>query len=223
MMTVPNNQAMPAAGWPIVIYQHGITRVRTDVLVYADAMAEAGFAVIAIDLPLHGIADNTNPFHADNTPFAADIEPTFELDLANNDTGEPVPDGKVDGSEPLFINLRSLLTFRDNARQAVSNLLTLRRSLGNIVNEGTDPFSAVNIDTSRIGLVAHSLGGIVAVPYMAVETQSLPTSLVTGGALSSKIVNESASFGPKIKAGLAAVGVTGDSLTPFFPRVAMDR
>jgi len=219
MMTIPNNKMTPQAGWPIVMYQHGITRVRTDMLVYADAMAAAGFAVIAIDLPLHGITDNTNPFHTDNTPFPNDIEPTFELDLVNNDTGEPVPDGKVDSSDSLFLNLRSLLTSRDNVRQGVANLLTLRRSLGSIANVGTDPFSAVAIDTSRVGFVAHSLGGIIAVPYMAVETQSLPTSLVTTGAPISKIIDESGSFGPQIKEGLAAVGITGDALAPFFQGV----
>jgi dienelactone hydrolase len=226
MMTVPNIGTKPAAGWPIVIYQHGITRVRTDVLVYADAMAQAGFAVIAIDLPLHGAAKTVtvggvevpNPFHASQTAFD-ETELTFDLDLSNNDTGAAGSDTIIDSSGTHFINLQSLLTSRDNVRQGVSNLLTLRRSLGNIINVATDPVSMVDIDTSRIGFVAHSLGGVVAVPYMAVESQSLPTSLVTTGAPISKIVDESGSFGPRIKAGLAAAGITGDALTSYFQAV----
>lgn len=215
MMTTPNansGQEMPEAGWPIVIYQHGITRLRTDMLVYADSMAAAGFAVIAIDLPLHGVPTtledgSPNPFHANNTPFPADIEPTFDLDFVNNTTKAPGPDGKIDESGDSFINLRSLLTSRDNTRQGVSNLLVLRRSLENIPN----------IDASRVGFIAHSLGGIIAVPYLGVETKSLPTSLVTTGGPISKIVNESITFGPPIKAGLAANGISSDAdLARFF-------
>jgi len=39
--------------------------------------------------------------------------------------------------------------------------------LGGIVNVATA--SAVSIDTSKVGLVAHSLGGMVAIPYLGVE------------------------------------------------------
>ncbi|RTZ63703.1 MAG: lipase [Aquificaceae bacterium] len=208
MMTTPNansGKTMPTAGWPIVIYQHGITRVRTDMLGYADAMAQAGFAVIAIDLPLHGITDSSNPFHASNTPFPNDVEPTFGIDYLDNTTGAAVPDGIVDASGDNFINLTSLLTSRDNIRQGVSNLLVLRQSLKNIPN----------IDASRVGFVAHSLGGIIGVPFLGVETKSMPTSLVTTGASISTILKDSATYGPIVKGGLAALGVTGDNYSKF--------
>ena len=171
------------------MYQHGITRVRTDVLAYADAMAAAGFAVIAIDLPLHGITDNTNPFHANNTPFPTDAEATFELDFLDNATGAPLPngDGQIDSSGAHFINLTSMLTLRDNAKQGVSNLLTLRRSLVNIPD----------IDPERVGFVSHSLGGLIGVPYMGVESKSLPSSLIAVGAPLSKVADESISFGAR--------------------------
>ena len=209
MMTTPNagsGHEMPAEGWPIVIYQHGITRMRTDMLGYADAMAQAGFAVIAIDLPLHGIPKTLtvgegtvipNPFHADNTPFPDDVEPTLGID--NND------DGIVDESGEHFINLTSLLTSRDNARQGTANLLVLRRSLEGIPN----------IDADKVGFVAHSLGGIVGVPFLSLETKALPSSLVTTGASISTILLESVSFGPPIKDGLAALGVTGAAYLEF--------
>ena len=206
MMTLPNansGQTMPEAGWPIVMYQHGISRLRTDMVGYADAMAQAGFAVIAIDLPLHGITDTSNPFHASNTPFPTDMEATFDLDLVDNATLAPGPDGQIDGSEASFLNLRSFLTSRDNIRQGVSNLLVLRRSLGNIQIPG------VTIDTNRVGFVAHSLGGIIAVPYLGTESKSLPTSLITTGGTITKIIDESVTRGPGIKAAFAAAGITG--------------
>ena len=44
LVTAPNansGQAKPAAGWPVVIFGHGITRSRADALAMADAAASA--------------------------------------------------------------------------------------------------------------------------------------------------------------------------------------
>ncbi|MEN1726885.1 MAG: hypothetical protein AAGJ52_00470, partial [Pseudomonadota bacterium] len=71
IMTVPNassGQTRPAAGWPVVIFQHGITGDRTQMLAIADTFASQGFATVAIDQPLHGLTDVTNPFYIGNTP-----------------------------------------------------------------------------------------------------------------------------------------------------------
>ena len=211
MMSMPNANSgltKPANGWPVIIYQHGITRVRTDMLVYADSMASIGYAVIAIDLPLHGI-DSTNPFYgvldANTTPFPNDVEPTFNVDFKNNETGDAGPDGIIDLSGEHFMNLRSLLTSRDNIRQGVSNLLVLRRSLKDIPN----------IDASKVGFIAHSLGGIVGVPYLGVEDKSLPTSLIATGAPIRTILKDSIPFGVIIKNSLAAAGVTGPAYERF--------
>ena len=198
ILTIPNaasGQPIPVNGWPIVIYQHGITRQRTDMLIHADSLAAKGFATIAIDLPLHGLTDTSNPLHASNTPFT-ETELTFDLDLLNNTTNAPGPDAQIDPSGAHFINLQSLLTSRDNIRQGVVDLLVLRRSLGNI--------PGVSIDTSRIGFLAHSLGGVVGIPYLAVENQTLPSSLVTTGGGIAQLLNGSAGFGPVIRAGLTA-------------------
>ncbi len=45
---------MPSAGFPIVVYGHGLGRSRSDILSIANTFTTAGFAVIAIDAPLHG-------------------------------------------------------------------------------------------------------------------------------------------------------------------------
>lgn len=203
MMTVPKTPAATASGHPVVIYQHGITRNRTDVIGLGDAMAQAGFAVVAIDLPLHGAPktlENGDPngFHASNTLFM-ETEPSFDLDLLNNTTGAPGPDGMIDSSGASFINLQSVLTSRDNIRQGVSNLLTLRRSLANVAL----------VDSNKVGFIAHSLGGLVGTTYLGVETMVTPSSLVTTGGSFSTVLQDSASFGPRIQAGLDAAGVVG--------------
>jgi len=218
MMTLPNIGTMPATGWPIVMYQHGITRNRTDIIAYADAQAQAGFAVIAIDLPTHGLTDVTNPFHATNTPFA-DTEQTFGVDLRTQDsngaTTAAVPDGIVDNSGTHFINIPSLLTSRDNVRQGAANLATLRKSLGGIINVATQ--SSVSIDTSRVGLIAHSLGGMVAIPYLGVETTRTPSSIVMSGATITDVLQGSASFSPVVAQGLAGIGVvSAEDVNAFY-------
>ncbi len=213
MMTLPNansGKTIPADGWPIVMYQHGITRNRTDVLAYSVAQSAAGFAVIAIDLPTHGLTDESNPFHAKNTPFPTDSEQTFGVDSRTQDsagnTTALVPDGVIDTSGTHFINIPSLKTSRDNVRQGAANLITLRKSIGGIINVATG--TSVPVDTSKVGLIAHSLGGMVATVYLGVETTPTPSSIVMAGATITDVLRNSASFGPVILRGLGGLGVT---------------
>lgn len=138
LATVPNTasgQAMPANGWPVVIFQHGITGNRSQMLAIAPALAAAGMVTVAIDLPLHGIVDKTSPLY-DNQLLASDVpslmtgERTFDLDLENNSTSAPGPDNKIDPSGTWFINLPSLITSRDNLREAAADLISLAKTVG---------------------------------------------------------------------------------------------
>ncbi len=47
-------QTKPAEGWPVVVFQHGITQSKSNVLLVASSLAMAGYASAAIDHPLHG-------------------------------------------------------------------------------------------------------------------------------------------------------------------------
>ena len=202
LMTVPNANSVgggtvPDGGWPVVIFQHGITRNRTDVLAIADAFADAGFVAVAIDLPLHGVSDAANPFYMDG------LERTFDLDLADNTTGAAGPDGVVDDSGSYYINLASLLTTRDNGRQGVADLLNLRRSLEN--------FDSIPLDTSVVRFSGLSLGAMTGVVYLGVENNMTPASLVAPGGGVARLLDGSPTFGPAIQAGLAANGVESGS------------
>lgn len=202
LMTVPNaNSAAgatpPAAGWPVVIFNHGITSRRTAMLAAADTLADAGFAVIAIDMPLHGITDATSPLNAANTPFPSDVERTFNVDYVNNDTGAPGPDGVTDPSGQHFINLQHLLTSRDNLRQTVSDLLVLERSLS----------SQPLLDASNVQFIGHSLGGITGTVFLALDLDVQAATLAMPGGGIARLLDGSASYGPVIEAGLAANGV----------------
>ena len=213
LMTIPNaasGKTKPAAGWPIVIFQHGITRNRTDALAISATLASQGFAVIAIDQPLHGVGP-TNPFYIENTPFGASAgERTFDLDLSNNTTGAPGPDGIIDNSGTYTINLQSLLTSRDNLRQAVADLFTLAKSIPTI---NIDADAAPDFDGSRIEFVGQSLGAIVGLNFIALDpTVNTAVLSVPGGGIA-RMLDGSPTFGPRIRAGLQASGVVAGTPT----------
>lgn len=222
LMSVPNASSLagatpPAAGWPVIIFQHGITRSRLDMLAIADTMADAGFAVVAIDLPLHGITDTTNPLKADLNPiFSGDVERTFNLDLRNNGTGATGADGVIDSSGSYFINLTSLRTSRDNIRQGISDLTVLRKSLGSIQSASPLP-----LDTAKVGFVGISLGSIVGTGYLSQEATSTPATLAVPGGGIARLLDGSETFGPSIQQGLAASGIVkGTSAYDTFMAVA---
>ena len=198
LVTIPKatNISMPATGWPVVIFQHGITQNRTNLLAISEAFASVGYAAVAIDLPLHGIDDNTSGL------YIAGIERTFDLDLINNTTGASGPDGKIDPSGTYYINLKSLLTSRDNIKQTTSDLIALKNSFGNIVS--TD---GVKFDPNRVAFVGHSLGTIAPFGFLAHANNLESVTLAMPGGGIAQLLNNSVSFGPKIEAGLADAGV----------------
>lgn len=213
LMTVPNansGRTKPAAGWPVVIFQHGITRNRSDALAISATMAAQGFAVVAIDLPLHGLPSN-NPLAIGNTPFGAVArERTFSVDYINNSTGAAGPDGIPDDSGAHMINLSSLLTSRDNLRQGVADLFVLARTIPNIDLDGN---GAGDLDASRVAYVGQSLGAIVGTSFIALEsTVNVALLSVPGGGIA-RMLEASPTFGPRIRAGLAA----GAGLQPNTP------
>lgn len=198
LVSLPNagsGQSKPSTGWKVAIYQHGITTNRTTMLALADSMASAGFAVVAIDLPLHGLP----PGH----PLRSPSERTFDLDLVNNTTGAPGADGVADSSGTHFINLASLLTSRDNARQGIADLFALTKSLSTMDVDG----GGADFDTNEIYFIGHSLGGILGSVFLAQESTVKAAVLGMPGGGIAKLLDGSITFGPRISAGLAAKGV----------------
>ena len=208
LMTVPNaNSGMskPASGWPVMIFQHGITRNRTDMLALADTMASIGVAVVAIDLPLHGITDTQSDLYIGNTPFGAlASERTFNVDYTDNGTGAPGPDGMIDSSGAHFINLQNLLVSRDNLRQGVADLFTLTANLPLMDIDGDQ---AGDFDSSQISFAGQSLGAMTGVDYLAFNPDVNSAFLSAPGGGIANLLLGSPTFGPRIIAGLAASGV----------------
>ncbi len=208
LMSVPNassGQTVPAGGWPISIFVHGINGDRTAMLQIADSMAQEGIAVIAIDQPMHGITDPTNRLSASMSSLSV-TERTFNIDLVDNVTGAAGPDGVVDPSGRHFYSPAFLLATRDNLRQSVADLFVLSASIVNI--------TSVPVDVSRKSLIGHSLGGSAATPFLAFDDSIVAATLGMPAAGLVQTTLSSARFGPPIIAGLEAAGVA--EMTPEF-------
>lgn len=203
LATVPKG-VKPATGWPVVIFQHGITQNRTNLLAIADSLSSAGFAAVAIDMPLHGLTGAQDEVESGTVAFRAPgLERTFDLDLVNNETGATGPDGVIDDSGTHFINLASLLTTRDNGRQAIADLFALTKSLETMDADG----GGADFDTDQIYFVGHSLGGILGSVFLALEPTVSDAVLGMAGGGIGKMFDGSAVFGPRLESGLAAKGV----------------
>ncbi|MEA3405155.1 MAG: Ig-like domain-containing protein [Pseudomonadota bacterium] len=199
----------PDAGWPVVIFQHGVTQNRGNVFAIADALAQAGYASIAIDMPLHGISadDALASFRIDGVS-----ERQFDVDYVTQDEEgsitDAAPDGVVDSSGRHYINLSSLLTLRDNVRQSVSDLMHLKASLPSLANTvGTNI-----IDPTKVAFVGHSLGGIVGGVFTDILDNELESAVFAmTGTQASYLLAGSPEFGPEIVAGLAEQGIEAGS------------
>jgi hypothetical protein len=210
LITVPNAKSTgggipPAGGWPVLIFQHGITRSREDMFGVADSFADAGFVVAAIDLALHGVTNTMDPFYATaanplytglGLPAAGSIERTFDLALINPPA--------IDPSGSHAINLTSPLTERDGLREGAADLITFARTLPSL-NLG----AAGTINATGIHYLGHSLGAIEGTVFLGVATANDVSTgtLANPGGVLSNILTTSPSFAPTVNAGLAAKGL----------------
>ncbi|HKT32893.1 MAG TPA: alpha/beta fold hydrolase [Gammaproteobacteria bacterium] len=214
---IPNNggnggcaaPSAPLSGWPVVIFQHGITQDRENVFAVADSLAKACIAAVAIDLPLHGVTSTKDPFYRNQlftgTPAAALMTGERTFDLPEVTPFFPTASSTIAPSGSYFINLSSLLTSRDNLREAVADLISLRKGIPGITAFGT---STDLFDGSQISFVGHSLGAIVGTTYLAVDGSHIAAATLAnpGGDITQLLLN-SPSFRPQINAGLQAEGV----------------
>jgi hypothetical protein len=171
LATLPNaqsGQAEPASGWPVVIFQHGITLNRTVMFAMADSFAQAGFAVIAIDLPLHGVTDPASPFYQGPGNPLGNNERHFNLDNVGA-TGVFAPDGQIDNGWQI-LNFANPLNGRDHIRQAVADTIALKRTLPTL--DFPDGDADPDLDGDRIHFVGISLGSIISGVFLGLDFDS---------------------------------------------------
>jgi len=209
----------PPSGWPVAMVGHPLFYSRETTLAMADSFAGAGFVVVAIDFPLHGITNQMDPFYASGAnPFytglglpapatRTSIERTFDLDLGTNNAannaviyGSP-PDGKIDPSGSWIINLTYPLVTRDNFREGAADLITLAHSLEKNGITVVAPAGSIKLDPARVHYVGLSLGAVLGVVYLGstpniADAQTATLAAAGGGIV--PFLTESALFSAAI-------------------------
>ena len=197
-MTVPDANVipMPAAGWPVVMLQHGITSCKENMLALTGALSARGFATVAIDHPLHG----SRGFGAINASGASC--------------------GKS-GTATAYMNLQNLLVTRDNLRQSIADMLALRLGLNFVQGVSLD-LSNVQVLGHSLGAIAAT--SMVALANTSSGSTALDaaydvdsTVLAMPGGAVANFLFDSPAFGPLVKASilLGAGGSTAESYINF--------
>ncbi|NLY58824.1 MAG: hypothetical protein GX071_09865 [Gammaproteobacteria bacterium] len=190
MVTIPNGRDMPATGWPVAIYQHGLTSNRGAVLGLAPLFAAQGWAMVAIDHPLHGILPTDQ--------WGAFMDPANERHFYIDMDG----DGAVDSSGKHATPLASPATARDIRRQTVADLLHLTASLGSMNVQGQ------RFDTDSVGYVGISMGGVIGSMFAGVAGDKVKAfSLNVPGGGMAKMFDGSPVFAAQVRPALAAAGI----------------
>ncbi|HEY8038576.1 MAG TPA: hypothetical protein VIF15_02230 [Polyangiaceae bacterium] len=172
---------MPAGGYPLVIYQHGLGGTRDDFLDLANTFCKQGWMMAAIDSITFG---------------ARAAEPQWQVDHASDFAGAGKgtyqgPDGFADadgsgahnGSNDAFGFLLDFGAVRDQLRQAAIDTAQLVKVLrsGPDLSALAPGGAAPKIDPARIAYLGMSLGSIEGALAAAIEPHVSSWGLNVGG------------------------------------------
>ncbi len=193
--TIPFVYLVPAtSNGKAIIFQHSITRQKEDVLAIAGALTGAGYAVVAIDLPLHN-----------------------SLAIPGHTTGDQWGEDFIALGAPLA-------TRSNIQQGAFNlNRLELTLKTGGFVAAGISaaPPTEIKFVGFSLGSIvgAYYLAGNTTlstsgVPYSQTSLNSdMKGFLSVPGARTAYLIQNSPSFGPGVNAGLAAKGIVNGSPT----------
>jgi len=160
LVTYPLPQALggvcatPANGWPVVIFQHGITTDRTASLGFANAMAASAtgcFATAAMDLPTHGVdAYSTERNHTKENPLPTRYKAFNGFNVAGYSV-DPATAGNIATTTTPFAY--ALAKFADNEdAEVAATYAGLQERHGNLaLNTSQQPVPMVFTPDSESG------------------------------------------------------------------------
>ena len=200
LVFVPLAPAGPS-GYATVVFGHGLSRSKEDLLVLAGTLASAGIASVAIDWPDHG-------------ERAARVSSDALIGCDGAGPGRPCSDRFGPTCAPqCFAPILSadLPTTRDHLRQGVLDHLALEAGLRHCAQPGA--CAGLHIDPARLGYLGHSLGALIGGVSTALSTSTGAAALHAGAGDWLQIVVESDSDAVRCSLvdGLIAAGVvTGE-------------
>ncbi len=208
------NPDSPITEIPVVQFVHGITAIKETVFPIAPSFASQGMMTIAIDQPLHG-----------SRSANLDTDSEFEVTATNPSYGSQYQNG----SAAVFGNLSSLLTARDNLRQAASDQLALKYSIENSDFSTINTATGLTVNKDKTSLFGVSLGSIIGTMTQGMSevyngSGSTPltgssnpflynaSALTVNGAQTAAVMGYSPSFGPIVKSALTQTDAFAGSI-----------
>ncbi|MFT2111402.1 hypothetical protein [Marinomonas sp. 2405UD68-3] len=208
------NPDSPITEIPVVQFVHGITAIKETIFPIAPSFASQGMMTIAIDQPLHG-----------SRSANLDTDAEYEVTATNPSYGSQYQSG----SAAVFGNLSSLLTARDNLRQAASDQLALKYSIENSDFSSINTATGLTVNQDKTSLFGVSLGSIIGTMIQGMSeiydgAGSTPltdasnpflynaSALTVNGAQTAAIMGYSPSFGPIVKTALTQTDAFAGSI-----------
>jgi hypothetical protein len=182
--------AAPAAGYPVVIYGHGLGASRDQLLSFAEPLTSRGYAVVGIDMVGHG----SRYRDSDTGSNLAANKPGFTGDrMLRDGFGDLTGLGTTFDFFEGFLNVAAI---RDTIRQSA---LDLSRVVQLVRRPGLD-LSALGtnlkLDARRVVYIAESFGTVVGTVFAAIEPDvALYVLDVPGGGILDLILPTSAEIG----------------------------
>lgn len=218
--TVPNGTTVPAEGYPVAIFQHGLGQIKESGFYIANTLARIngntnqGWATVLMDLPFHGarasdVTRNVNGTEipcVDQTTMLPNVNPNdvtcdFQTKVCTGGC-----DGTQDASGTGFLST-NVFSARDNFRQSTIDQLTLLRA----IQQESGPGGALEfLDGSRVGYIGQSLGAITGGNFAAYTTPDEIDAAVLnvgGGSLTTILINTVPQISAGLFAALAQAGV----------------
>lgn len=179
----------PAAGYPVVIYGHGLGASRDNLLTFAEPLTSQGYAVVGIDMAGHG-SRHTDVDAGSNLAG----RPAFTGDRQLRDGF-----GDVTGAATqldFFEGFLNVAAVRDTIRQSALDLSRLVQLFRQPGLDLSALGAGVTLDARRIAYLAESFGTVVGTAFAAIEPDvDLFVLNVPGGGILDLILPSSAEIG----------------------------
>lgn len=229
VMTIPNVPKSKKV--PVVVFGHGLLTERRLGLFIADKLAESGFAMMAIDFPLHGersvcsadsdceggavcAADRTCRKGGQKADFARISAIKFGDTSINFPSfggwgkGTPICTGAK------YVDLEHMVAARDHLRQTLVDISAQVRLLRKM--DWTGATGGWSFDPEKVYYVGISLGGITGADMSAVDPHFKRMLLNVGGGGIIELLEDSATLGAVMKQGLKDKGITPERGVPEY-------